>query len=124
MSFEDFWAKYPRKVSRKVAEQSWKRLKESEREAAIDALPNHIRYWELRGTEKEFIPHASTWLNQARWEDEIEMPAKKDNTVQIAWWASESGMLAKGKELGTQPRPGEDWAQFKSRLNQLMQRAA
>jgi uncharacterized protein YdaU (DUF1376 family) len=34
----------------------------------------------------------------------------------LQWWETESGMLAKGKQLGTEPRAGEGWTQFKERL--------
>jgi uncharacterized protein YdaU (DUF1376 family) len=32
------------------------------------------------------------------------------------WWETESGLLKKGQELGTEPRAGEAWSQFKDRL--------
>ena len=40
------------------------------------------------------------------------------------WWETESGMLAKGKELGTEPRAGEGWPQFKDRLFQSLKSKA
>lgn len=124
MEFAQFWNSYPRKVARRAAETAWNKLSTGEQQQAIESLPNHIKYWQARGTEKEFIPHASTWLNQARWEDEIELPKVQDTTIKVAWWQSEQTMLAKGMELGTQPRPGEGWNEFKGRLITMMQRAA
>ena len=41
---------------------------------AYNGLLNYIRFWRHNKTEKQFIPHPSTWLNQRRWEDEIELP--------------------------------------------------
>ena len=114
MEFNDFWQLYPRKVSRKMAEKAWLKLSAAEQQQALSALPVHILYWDKAGTAKEYIPHASTWLNQARYEDELEMPQPKGAT--IAWWQSDELIIAKGQELGISPRPGETMAQFKSRV--------
>lgn len=43
-------------------------------------------------------------------------PVDKSNLPKLQWWETESGMLAKGKQLGTEPRAGEGWTQFKDRL--------
>ena len=120
--FEQFWQAYPRKVSRKMAEKAWQKLSTTEQHQAIEALPVHIRYWDQTGTSKEFIPHASTWLNQARYEDELEMPQPKAAT--IAWWSSESLIIAKGQELNLQPRPGESIHEFKGRVADKLRAAA
>lgn len=41
-----------------------------------------------------------------------------------AWWSSEASILAKGAELGLSPRPGEDWASFRARLQEAIMQAA
>ena len=69
--FEEFWKLYPRKVSKRVAQAAFNKMPKQDQEAALEALPVHIRYWQLKETATEFIPHASTWLNQRRWEDEV-----------------------------------------------------
>jgi len=71
--FESFWAAYPRKVNRKGAQKAWQRLSPTQRlfdtiMAAV-AKQEQLDSW-LKDNGK-FIPHASTWLNNARWEDEI-----------------------------------------------------
>ena len=39
--------------------------------------PNNRKYKEI-----QYIPHASTWLNQRRWEDELEpIPDKNTNPI-------------------------------------------
>lgn len=88
----------------------------------MKALPTHIRYWEAQGTTKEFIPYPATWLNGARYEDEIEMPKPPEQAV--AWWASEAGILAKGRELGIHARGGESMNEFKARVVEAARRAA
>ncbi len=113
--FLDFWKQYPRKISKRVAEKSWQKLSTGEQAAALEALPNHIEYWRKAETQQTFIPHASTWLNQGRWEDELELPAKQ-NTVKIAWWSSEKETIKKAQELGVQARGGEGWGEFRQRI--------
>lgn len=122
MSFNDFWAKYPRKVSRKMAENAWRKMDMLQHRLALDAIDTHLKYWDTMGTEKEFICHASTWLNQARYEDEIEI--EKQAPKLLAWWASDAGILAKGLEFGVEPRPGETMPIFKSRVVDKTRRAA
>jgi hypothetical protein len=70
--FADFWALFPRKVSRKAAEKAWKRAATSERvKDEIMAGLKHFVDCDWRNTPKQFIPHAATWLNGRRWEDEL-----------------------------------------------------
>ena len=42
---------------------------------------------------------------------------KKEGGGKIPWWSSDSGILAKGKEVGIEPRPGETMWDFKGRIN-------
>jgi len=66
-AFSDFWEMYPRKVGKEQARKAFiaNRGKVEEimggvRRLAVDPnLP-----------EKQFIPHASTWLNRGGWDDE------------------------------------------------------
>ena len=67
--FETFWELYPRSENKKQANEKWLKLKKSEQEIIIEKLPKMFI-----GKELNFIPHASTFLNQKRWEDEIETP--------------------------------------------------
>jgi len=125
MSFTEFWNLYPRKVSRKMAEKAWCRLNTIEQQQAIETLPVHIKYWDQLGTAKEYIPHATTWLNQARYEDEIEMPQPKQQPqTTVAWWASESLIIAKGRDVNLMPRPGESIHEFKGRVADKLRAAA
>lgn len=71
--FLAFWQAYPRRVAKGAARTAFAK-------AAKFANPNDIvqgaiafaAYCEERGTEKQYIPHASTWLNAERWEDDLE----------------------------------------------------
>ena len=73
--FDRFWQLYPRRVSRKAAEKAWLKIgAEQNRDLFVEiikGLRRSIVYWQQKGTAPEFIPHASTWLNQERWTDEL-----------------------------------------------------
>lgn len=71
--FETFWQMYPRRLARKDAERAWLKIPTPKQAEVIAALKNHLAAWKQKGTEKEFIPYPATWLNGARWEDEIEL---------------------------------------------------
>lgn len=76
ITFDAFWSMYPRKIGKAKALTKWGRLSKRERQAVMDALPDHIAYWRDSGKEDEFIPHAITWLNQKRWEDQLPEPSQ------------------------------------------------
>lgn len=115
--FDRFWAAYPRKVAKRAALLVWFKMSEQERETAILVIDNHVAYWRAADTAIQFIPHARTWLNQGRWEDEIELPEpKREQVREQQWWLSEKATIEKGRELGLSPRGGEDWYQFRARI--------
>jgi hypothetical protein len=116
MNFADFWQLYPRKVSKREAEKAWNKLPPVDKDAALEALQQHIKYWQLKDTSSEFIPHASTWLNQARFEDELDMTEKAQKAPKLPWYSTEQLTLEKGREVGINPLPGEDFGQFRSRI--------
>ena len=74
ITFDEFYKLYPRKVGRFMANKSFKKLSRRDKMLAYDGLLNYIGFWEHNKTEKQFIPHPSTWLNQRRWEDELDLP--------------------------------------------------
>jgi hypothetical protein len=115
--FDDFWKLYPRKVAKRDAQKMWQRLKPAEQKMALDAISNHVKYWKLKMTEIDFIPHPSTWLNQGRFEDElvIEEPKPKEPKVN-PWWATDADILKKAGEVGVTPRSGESWAELRRRI--------
>ena len=77
--FEKFWNLYLRKVGKDAALKAFKKLTESEMTLAIEKIPLHAASWKKR--DKEHIPHASTWLNGRRWEDEIQTPYEDQGRV-------------------------------------------
>lgn len=69
-SFDEFWHIYPKKVARHDARRAWDKLAHPDQRDALAALSYHVASWSDR--DKQFIPHAATWLRGRRWEDEIE----------------------------------------------------
>lgn len=76
-SFKTFWAAYPRRVDKADAVNAWEKLGPDEELVGVilAALERHkaTSQWQ-RGAD--YIPHASTWLNHRRWEDEIADPVR------------------------------------------------
>lgn len=69
--FIRFWYRYPKKIARLEALRAWNRLSEADQAACLERLPAFVAWWELSATPRRYIPHASTFLNGRRWEDEI-----------------------------------------------------
>lgn len=73
--FDKFWQAYPKKVSKKEAQKSWKKINPSLElfEKILKALEmvKQTEQWEK--DNGKFIPYPATWLNQERWTDEIKM---------------------------------------------------
>lgn len=70
-TFETFWTDYPRKVCKEAARKAYaKAVKAHGAQTILDALAawNRTR----KPCEPQFLPHASTWLNQARYLDDYE----------------------------------------------------
>jgi len=70
-NFETFWTLYPRKVSKRDAAKTWARMKPAEHDAAIEAITAHALVWQVQGRSADKVPHAATWLNGRRWEDDL-----------------------------------------------------
>ena len=118
--FEEFWSQYPRKVAKRVAQKAWNRLALHEQVAVLDTIQNHVEYWKLKETTLEFIPHPATWLNQGRWEDELDLTPRQKEKPAIPWYSTDSLTLQKGKEIGIEARPGETMPEYRQRIAGLL----
>jgi hypothetical protein len=72
--FEEFWKIYPLKIGKQAALRAFKKIKptadlHSKILSAIEKAKKSDRWQRENG---QFIPHPTTWLNQGRWDDEIE----------------------------------------------------
>ena len=73
--FERFWQAYPRKVGKVKAEAAFKKV-DVEEDVLMAALEYHKRSDQWKRDNGQFIPHAATWLNGKRWEDQLEQKAQ------------------------------------------------
>jgi hypothetical protein len=74
-SFEAFWQEWPVKIGKAAAFEAWRGngCEESDKAATVTVAAKAQRpYFETRPRDK--VPHASTWLNGARWTDEVISP--------------------------------------------------
>ena len=122
--FEQFWKHYPRKVAKRAAQMAFNRLTKDEQAQAVEAIEQHVAYWKLKGTEMEFICHATTWLNQGRWEDELDMTPKELKRPSLPWYRTHELTLAKGRELGLNAYAGESMGQYRQRIQQYIGKMA
>jgi len=70
--FLEFWKIYPNHAGSKfkASQSHLKALKEIDHEALIASVAKFAAYHRAKSTESKFIPHATTWLNEKRWEQE------------------------------------------------------
>ena len=72
LTFESFYAVYPRKVSKQPALKAWDKLRKEKGFDPAYIIRNTRNYSDtckLIGTQPNFILHPSTFLNQKRYED-------------------------------------------------------
>lgn len=79
VGFDQFWAEYPNKVGKAVAQKAWIRIAPDEEKRALIMAGLQRAKLSAQWTKDggQFIPHPSTWLNQQRWEDEYAPPLPK-----------------------------------------------
>lgn len=74
VEFDEFWAIYPLKKSKKKARETYFKIMKSDEslhETIIKSLPSYIADVNKRGIS---FAHAQSWLNAERWNDEYEQP--------------------------------------------------
>lgn len=78
-NFETFYKAYPRKIGKVNVEKWFKKNKPDEElmNKILTSLEEHkkLKQWQ----DKQFIPYPATWLNQKRWEDELDTNLKVEN---------------------------------------------
>lgn len=74
MQFDDFWNTYPKKIGKEKCRVWFKTKKPNKEliEKMIQAVNTQKETEQWTRENGRFIPHPYTWLNQGRWDDEIE----------------------------------------------------
>ena len=76
--FEQFWAAYPRKVSKQTALASYTKARQTvTAETIMAGVDRYTKWIAAVHQEAQYIAHPSTWLNQRRWEDEYPVTAEQ-----------------------------------------------
>lgn len=71
--FDSFWASYPRKIGKEAARKAFtKALTKTTAGKIMDGV-ERLRI-EVAGKDQQYTPHAATWLNAGRWDDEVAQP--------------------------------------------------
>lgn len=80
--FERFWAIYPRHTNKEAARKAFAKLNPDDELMAtiLDAVKKQKESAQWTKDGGQFIPHPATWLNGARWKDE--MPTGKKVAAQ------------------------------------------
>lgn len=62
-TFADFWLLYPKRIARMEAEKAWQKLSAAQCVEAVTGLLSWRAVW-IAESRLQFVPNASTWLNQ------------------------------------------------------------
>jgi len=71
--FDRFWEAYPRKQKKKRAREIWEKLSPDQElfKEIMSALEKQKQLEDWTKDSGKYIPHPTTWLNNAQWEDEV-----------------------------------------------------
>lgn len=80
MKFSIFWNAYPKKVAKKKALESFKKIQPDNElmKVILKAIEEQKQTEQWRKDAGKYIPMPVTWLNQERWNDEIAQPSQKE----------------------------------------------
>ena len=75
-TFDEFWSLYPKKVAKEICGKKYESLSANDKQKIKETLPNFI----IHKPFKDYThPNPSTYLNQKRWNDEINTTVKKED---------------------------------------------
>lgn len=79
--FEKFWEQYPNKKAKDRALKAWRSLRPSAelQDAILAAIARQQMGRDWLKEDGRFIPHPSTWLNDAGWMDDVKPPGPASN---------------------------------------------
>ena len=70
-AFDVFWESYPKKVGKEAARKAFAKVKVPV-ETLVAAVEEQKRGGQWQRDNGQYIPNPATWLNQGRWEDEVQ----------------------------------------------------
>jgi len=77
--FNKFWNLYPKRIGKAKAIEAWQKidLNNGLLEEIMAAVKKQSLQDDWLKENGQFVPHPATWLNQNRWEDEIQIKEKR-----------------------------------------------
>ena len=72
-NFEKFWTEYPKKIAKKEAKKAFVKVCPIDETSLMTGLAKWKKSEQWTKDKGRFIPHPTTWLNQERWNDEVEI---------------------------------------------------
>lgn len=70
--FNQFWEVYPRKVGKQAARKAFDKVPVSVWPKLVPAVEAQKRSYQWTREGGQFVPHPATWLNQGRWDDDVD----------------------------------------------------
>ena len=71
-AFDAFWSVYPKKTGKEAARKAFKKIPKSAQSLLVPAVEAQKKSRQWMEENGRFIPNPATWLNQGRWEDEVQ----------------------------------------------------
>lgn len=121
--FGDFWDAYPKKSGKLPCEKKWRMknldAKADEIIADIKARMQNHRTW-----QEGYIPNPLTYLNQERWNDEIEHSQNTENEIPDGVGEEHFSAWRKvGAKLGINPGSTENYRNYNIRVKAAVESA-
>jgi hypothetical protein len=128
--FDEWYRNYPRKVAKGAARKAWEKTEKIrpplEKMLKVLELQKKTEQWRSEGGK--YIPHPATYLNQERWDDELEVDLGEDVVEHqgkiVNWWETATGIENKGLQLGLRPSEFDSWPNFKAEVMRRTMKAA
>ena len=96
IDFENWWKEYPRKVAKANAKKSFDKVRKNVSvDVLIEAVRKQKQSAQWQRDDGQYIPHPATWLNQGRWEDEVNegsTGAVRSNQANASEWNLQSDL--------------------------------
>lgn len=106
--FDRFWLSYPRRTAKAAAERAWKKGKlDSKITEILAAIEKQKAGYEWQKDNGQFIPHPATWLNQARWLDEVKPGFNNGTNQQSSRNSNRPATGAEQRTLGIPESQGD-----------------
>lgn len=87
--FEEFWSAYPKKVGKEAARKAFKKVPKRARPLLIPAIQQQKQSEQWTKDNGRYIPNPATWLNQGRWDDELDsvsdVPQTTNPFLRLMW---------------------------------------